>query len=76
MFGRKNKTQATIATLQTRLVELAKKVEENNHEIAELKGAEKRSGVAFKALADKVGELRTRQNALRTALSDAMKNHD
>lgn len=38
MFGLKNKTAAKINMLEDRLASLARKVEDNNHDIGELKG--------------------------------------
>lgn len=70
MFGRKKKTDTQIAALEERLVALAKKVEENNHDIGELRGRvanlERENDNLIQELAA-VGE---RQQAFREALKD------
>lgn len=79
MFGLKNKKAAKITELEDRLALLAKKVEENNHDIGELKGDVKQLKARDpfnKVIHDRLERLDIRQKALRLALLEATKTDE
>ena len=80
MFGLKSKKTAKIKELEERLVSLATKVEENNHDIGEIKGdladSHKSLEAHLKGLEVVIAELQRRQNALRVALSEGLDNNE
>ena len=69
MFGLKNKIKTKLKELEDRIVALATKVEENNHDIGELKGEIKeKDPFQIRAIELRIEELERRQQALRKAL--------
>lgn len=80
MFGLKSKKAAKIKELEERLVALATKVEENNHDIGEIKGdiadSHKTLTAKIQGLGAVITELQRRQNVLRLALSEGLNNNE
>lgn len=70
MFGRGKKTKAQITDLEERLVSLAKKIEENNHDIGELRGRVANLEGENDNLVKELAAVGERQQAFREALKD------